>query len=128
MPTLSASAVFLPWEHRSLPLDKKQSVQSAIHTLKSLSDCPHCLIGYSPKCEMDCRRKYDRAEKVIKAAGLCISCACDGYKSELGKHQPGNAYECAGRECPNCEHFECSNDGYGYEPEYDSYSDADSGL
>lgn len=65
----------------------------------------------------------------IAATGsvLCPDCLADGHRVRLRPWQPGNYYEHAGRECPNCESFfRC-----GEQPEYEPdpwMGDADPGL
>lgn len=73
--------------------------------------------------------KWKEARKVILKAGLCPSCACDGEKAKLGRWQPGNYWENAGRECYVCEEFIVC----GEQPEYGDAADewrgdADPGL
>ena len=74
------------------------------------------------------RRMYATLKKVFVAAGQCPACYInDGTISPLGKMQPGNREEYAGRACSNCEEFfPC-----GEQPEYELdtwMGDADSGL
>ena len=74
---------------------------------------------------------WRQARKDLLAAGICPDCATDREPttSHLGPWQPGNYWEHAGRECPNCEEFfPC-----GEQPEFESAAteyrgDADPGL
>ena len=89
MTTLSASAVFLPWEHRSLPLDKTQSVQSAIYTLKSLSALVSPALGTayllnhpdSRHAPLALQVVWDDPEDVHRLMfdGVCIAAHNNGY-------------------------------------------------
>ena len=72
--------------------------------------------------------RWNEARKVLIEHGYCPACACDGDNGKLGKWQPGDSENYAGRECYLCEEFvRC-----GEQPEYDTspdcHSDADSGL
>jgi hypothetical protein len=75
--------------------------------------------------------EWRAAEKVIIAAGLCPHCACasEPIRSRLEEWQPGNYWQNAGRECPNCGEFIVC----GEQPEFENQAtewrgDADPGL
>lgn len=70
---------------------------------------------------------WREAERVIVAAGLCPSCIQDGHRQRLNKWEPGNYWEHAGRQCPDCEEFFVCGEQPEYEPD-PWQGDADPGL
>jgi len=83
-------------------------------------------VQWTPEEERD----WKAAEAVLIKAGYCPSCASDSeepLRSKLGKWEPGDYWNYAGRACPNCEEFFVCGEQPEYEPD-PWMGDADPGL
>lgn len=77
------------------------------------------------------RLEYRKHEKVLVDAGICVRCFLDdGDNGRLGKWQPGNRENYAGKQCFLCEEFyRCGEQPPEYESGEDEWrGDADPGL
>ena len=75
------------------------------------------------------KAKWNEAKKTLIKAKRCPHCACDGLEVSLGRWEPGDYWNHAGRSCMECDEFIVC----GEQPEYENAAtewrgDADPGL